>query len=337
MRRFISILLLILALAALAILIASAWATLALWYRLPVPDWGKGLAATLFALAGLATIVGLFRGPRLRSLTVFGVLFGAVLIWWGTIKPVADADWAPDVARQVTGTVNGDLLTLTNVRAFAWRNRTDSTEVWSTRSYDMSTLKSLDLFLSYWGNPNMAHVMMSFGFEGGDYLAWSVEVRRTRNGVFSPIADLFKSNPLVIIAAEERDVIGVRSNFRGEDVQLYRLRAKPALARELLVEYVLDANELAVTPAFYNSLTSNCATTVFKLVRAVGDKLPMDWRLVVDGYLPGYLYDQGSIDIRLPLDELIARSHIDAHAKKAGLTAEYSRLIRVGVPSPHEQ
>ena len=46
----------------------------------------------------------------------------------------------------------------------------------------------------------MAHVIMSFGFDGGDYLAWSIEVRRRKGGEFSPMADLFKSNPLVIIA-----------------------------------------------------------------------------------------------------------------------------------------
>ena len=157
-------------------------------------------------------------------------------------------------------------------------------------------------------------------------------------GEFSPVADLFKSNPLVIIAADERDVVGVRSNIRGEDVQLYRLRTPPEAARKLLLEYVDDANALSTTPEFYNSITTNCTTTIVKMMRAVGGELPLDWRLIVNGYLPEYAYEKGALDTRLPLPDLKALSHIDRRALAAGLSSpDYSRLIRVDVPSPRSQ
>jgi hypothetical protein len=319
-----------------AIAVATVWAGLALWYRVPALELARGLAGGLFVLLGLATIIALF-GSRLRALVVFAVAFGAVLVWWSTIKPLDHADWAPDVSRQVTGTRNNDLLTLTNVRDFEWRSDTDFTERWTTRTYDLTKLQTLDLFMSYWAGPEMAHVIMSFGFEGGDYLAWSIEVRRRNGGEFSPIADLFKSNPLVIIAADEHDVVGVRSNIRGEDVQLYRLRTPPDAARTLLLEYVLDANALSTTPEFYNSITTNCTTTIVKMIRAVGDMIPLDWRLVVNGYLPDYAYEMGALDTRLPLSDLRALAHIDKRALEAGLSVEFSQRIRVGVPSPREQ
>ena len=221
--------------------VATAWAGFALWFRLPVPTWGRNLACALFVALGLATIAALFGSMRLRALTVFLVAFIALVGWWSTIKPPAHADWAADVARQATGVLDGDLLTVKNVRNFDWRSDTDFTEAWTTRSYDLTELRSLDLFMSYWAGPEMAHAIMSFGFADGDYLAWSIEVRRRDGGEFSPLADLFKSNPLVIVAADERDVVGVRTNIRGEDVQLYRLKTPPDAARKLLLEYVADA------------------------------------------------------------------------------------------------
>ncbi|MDI7864430.1 DUF4105 domain-containing protein [Rhizobiaceae bacterium n13] len=319
---------------ALLLALASAWGALALWFRLPAPEFARGLAACLFGLFGLWVIFASFTRMRLRAYVAFLVSFTAVLVWWNTIKPPAEGEWAPDVARQVTGTLDGDQLTLTNVRDFEWRSNADFTERWQTRTYDLDSLRTADLFMSYWGSPNMAHVILSFGFDGGQYLAWSVEVRRQVGGAFSPVADLFKSSPLVIVAADERDVVGVRSNVRGEDVQLYRLKASPEVAKALLLEYMIDANELAKAPQFYNSITTNCTTTVVKMMRAVGDIVPFDWRLIVNGYLPEYAYDRGALDTRLPLAELKALAHIDERAKSAGLM-DFSRVIRTGVPSPN--
>lgn len=317
-----------------AIALTTAWAAMALWYRLPVPEISRGLAAGLFALLGIAAAIALFTPWRLHALALFVLGFAAVLIWWNTIVPSNHAEFAPDVSRQVTGVRDGDMLTLTDVRDFDWRSNTDFTERWTTRSYDLSKLKTLDLFMSYWAGPEMAHVIMSFGFEGGDQLAWSVEVRRQNGGQFSPIADLFKANPLVIVAADERDVVGVRSNVRGEDVQLYRLNVSPTAARALLLGYVADANALAATPRFYNSITTNCTTVIFKMMRAVGDVSPFDWRLIVNGYLPEYAYDRGALDTRLSVQELRSRAHIAQRALAVGLGADFSRLIREGVPQP---
>ena len=165
-----------------------------------------------------------------------------------------------------------------------------------------------------------------------DYLAFSIEVRLRKGGAFSPIADLFKSNPLVIIAADERDVIRVRTNVRHEDVQLYRLRTSPEKVRPLLLEYVTDANSLADEPRFYNSITTNCTTTIVKMMRVAGDSMPFDWRFIVNGYLPDYAYSRDALDTRMPLSELKALAHIDKRAVAAGDFPNFSQLIRVGEP-----
>jgi hypothetical protein len=310
----------------------TAWSALALWFRFPADDWARGLVAGLFVLLGCATVIALFTRRRWPAIAIFAFVFGALSLWWSTITPPSDGDWAPDVARQTTGTISGDVLTLSDVRNFDWRSDTDFTERWGPHAYDMSKLKTLDLFLAYWAGPQMAHVIMSFGFENGDYLAWSVEVRREKDGQFSPVADAFRNHTLVYIASEERDVVRLRTNIRNEDVRLYRLNTPPDMARLLLLEYVAESNEIAERPRFYNSITANCATAVFKLVRAAGSTLPFDWRLVVNGFLPGYLYDQRAVDTAIPLDELIERAKISGKARAAGDSPDFSQLIRVGVP-----
>ncbi|NRB19226.1 MAG: DUF4105 domain-containing protein [Rhodobacteraceae bacterium] len=312
----------------------TVWATLALWYRLP---FGLPLRLVMsggFALLGLAVSAALFTPRRLRALATFCLALASVTFWWSTLTPPADANWAPDVARQVTGQINGDTLTLTDLRNFDWSTATQATDHWQTRSYDLSQLQGVDLFMSYWAGPDIAHMIVSFTFANAAPIAWSVEVRRQVGGGFSPLADLFKSNPLVIIAADERDVIGARSNIRGEDVQLYRINTTPAKARALLLHYVEAANALATRPQWYNSLTTNCTTVVMSMIRTLIGEVPLDWRLLANGHLPDYAYDRGVLASQLPLAELRAQSHIAGRATDFGLNPGFSAAIRSGVPSP---
>ncbi len=55
------------------------------------------------------------------------------------------------------------------------------------------------------------------------------------------------------------------------------------------------------------------------------------------GYLPGYLYDRGAVVTTIPLSELMALAQIRERAKAADQSPNFSRLIRVGVPSPVAQ
>lgn len=325
---------LVLAILILGLILLTSWACGALWFRLPFATPIRAIAAALFGLLGLAVMFAL-RSPRhLRALATYCLALATVLFWWSTLTPPSQANWAPDVSRQVTGQIDGDILTLTDVRNFDWQTPTTATPNWETRSYDLTQLQGVDLFMSYWSGPQMAHMIVSFDFANAAPIAWSVEVRRQVGGGFSPIADLFKTNTLSIIAADERDVVGTRSNIRGEDVQLYRINTTPDKARALLLQYVEASNTLAARPQWYNSLTTNCTTVVMAMIRTIVDEVPLDWRVLANGYLPDYAYDRGVLADHLPLGELRRLSHIRETALADDLSAYFSLAIRTGVPAP---
>lgn len=313
---------------------ATLWGTLALWFKLPGPDIVVGFLVICFGLLGLGTLIAIFRPVRWRWLAIFAVALIAINGWWNTLVPPTDANWSPEVARQATGTIDGNILTLTNVRAFDWRTADDFDEKWETRSYDISQIETIDMFMSYWGGPSMAHFMLSFGFANGDYLTFSNEVRRQIGGSFSPIGDFFKANPIVIIAAEEQDVVGLRTNIRQERVQMFRLRARPEKHRELIEAYVAAANIIAQEPLWFNSVFTNCSRSAILLARYVGINLPLDYRIIVNGYFPDLLYEQGSLNTEVSLKDHYTLGAIDDRAIATGLNEGYSKAIREGVPVP---
>ncbi|MGI1661733.1 DUF4105 domain-containing protein [Palleronia sp. KMU-117] len=319
---------------ALAVGYLTAWGAMALWFKLPGPDAIQWLVAAAFGALGLGTVVGIFTMARLRWLSVFALTAIVLLVWWNSLAPPSEGQWSPELARQVTGTIEGDVLTLENVRAFEWRSEEDFTEVWATRSYDISQIESVDLFMSYWGGRNMAHLMLSFGFANGDYLAWSIEVRRRSDDSFSPVADFFKAHPIAIVAAEERDVVGLRSNIQKASVRMFRLRVPPEGSRDLIEAYVAGANRLVEEPHWFNSVFTNCSRTAILLARYAGATLPADWRIIVNGYFPDYLYDQGALATDVSIEELYRLGDISERARSEGLTENYSQAIRDGVPTP---
>ena len=323
-----------LTLLAIAILLIGAWCSLAVWFRgignEPVRD---ALAGATFVLAVLT--VGCFATPwRWRAFASYAAVVAVILVWWWTIYPSNDRNWAPDVARSVTAMIDGDRLVVSNVRDFNWHSDTDFDQRWEQRTYNLSQVTNADLIMSYWGNEAIGHTMVSFGFADGSWLVFSIEIRKERGEIYSTIAGFFKQYDLEMIAADERDVVRVRSNVRGEDVRVYRLRILPASAQVLLREYIQEANQLARTPRFYNTLTANCTTLVFEMARVVHPGLPLDYRVLLSGYLPNYLYDLGATNTSMPFEKLRDLSRIHASALLADTDPDFSSRVREGVPKP---
>jgi Domain of unknown function (DUF4105) len=323
------------ALALLAILIASVlaiWGCFALWYQVPGGRALKSLGVAVWLAFSLAILWALWHGRYALGICEFAVAFGALLLWWQQLMPSNDRIWADDVAEMTTGTVDADRVTLHNVRNFDWRSATDYTQRWETRQYDLDRLDSVDMILSYWSGRAIAHVLISFGFNDGEHVVFSVEIRPQKSEGFSEIGGFFKEFELSIIAADERDVVRVRTNVRGEDDYLYRIRVPASTMRSLFLAYIEQANDLVRTPRFYNTLTVNCTTLVYHMVKHIVGYLPFDYRLLFSGYLPGYVYGVGGLDTRYTLKQLRAFGRITERAKHSDRSETFSADIRRGVP-----
>ena len=317
-----------------AVLGSAVWAAFALWFQLPLPEVPRIGAIVLFEILAVLTAAGLFWRRARHGWIAYALAFAALLLWWGTILPSNDRDFAPDIAHGVTGVLRGNILTLENVRNFGWRSPTDFSENWEERRYDLSELQSADFYLVYFMGPLIAHSMVSFGFKDGRHLMFSIEIRKERGEAFSAIAGFFKRYELVFLAGDERDYLFLRK-ARGEDVRLYRIKLSPEAARALLLQYVREANDLAAHPKFYNTLTGNCTTVIFSMVRALSPTFPLDWRILLNGFLPSFFYDHGFVDTLMPLDELIRRSSVSDRIKMGLSEVEFGQRLREGLPNPN--
>jgi hypothetical protein len=266
-------------------------------------------------------------------------VWGALVGWWSTITPSNARQWQPAVAVLPAATVDGDRVTLHDIRNFAYRTATEFTPRYYDKTFDLRRLASVDLMSSYWAGEAMAHLFASFGCGGQDYVAISAETRKERTEDYSTLKGFFKPYELFYVVADERDVMRLRTTYRQppEDVYLYRMRVPPAQVRRLFLDYVRDINRLVEHPAFSHTLTTNCTTTILFHARASGGIVRYNWQILFSGYAPAYAYALGRLDTRLPFAELKRLSHINARAHTAGDGADFSQQIRAGLPRPPSQ
>jgi hypothetical protein len=320
---------------ALVVLVAGVWGTLALHYSDLSPGWLRAALAVANGLLALLTIGSMVTGRRRRPLLVlFAAAFASLLLYWQTITPSNDRDWAPEVARLPSATIDGDLVTLHDIRNFDYRTETDFTAGYYDRAFDLRRLDAVDLVTSYWMGPKIAHVFLSFGF-GDDHVAVSIEARKERNEGYSSVQGFFKRYELIYVVGDERDLIRVRTNYRQdppEDVYLYRVRGPVESQRRVFLDYVRTINAMRAEPRFYDTLTTNCTTTILLHTRVNPGHLPLSWKVLLSGYAAQYAYEQGRLDTSLPFEELQRRSRINDAARAADQAPDFSRRIREGLP-----
>ncbi len=319
------------------------WSILAVAFAPVQAAWVSGTLATVVAALALAAVV--FLRPWRKAVLALVAIFVAVLVSWLAIPPRNDRDWYPDVAVLPHATIDGSRIILHNIRNCDYRTETDYTVRHYNRTVDLERLRTVDLFLCYWGSRAIAHTIMSFGFESLDparktgFIAISIETRKRKGQEYSALRGFFKQYEITYIVGDERDLVRLRTNFRGEDVYLYRFRVEPDVVRKVFLSYVRELNRLSEEPEWYNALTHNCTTSIRGHTHPYAARSGWDWRILLNGYVDELAYETGSLDTSLPFEELRKRSYISSKARESGKeagNADFSSRIRKDLLDPRK-
>ena len=318
----------------LLVIALGGWSILVLVFSPALPEaWRMPLAVVV----GGFLIVSFFRWRyrrwlRIATLAIFAFVGGL----WASIHPSNDRVWTPDVAQAPWGEIHGDEIIVHNVRNFNYRTDEDFDVRYEDRTVRLSELSEVDIIVSYWAGKAIAHIMVSFGFEDGRYLAVSIETRKEKGESYSAVNGFLRNYELAYVVADERDVVALRTKYRQPNEQVYVLRTQIALenGRKLFLDYIHSMNKLREHPQFYNTLTTNCTTQVLRHVWAFGSDARYNWQILMSGYVPEYLYANDTLMPGLSLEEIMSRSLVNASANAVPLDDRFSKRIRESVPRP---
>jgi len=316
------------------LLFVGGWGVLAIHFAGPANDLLRNGLAGTFAILTVGAFIGLFLSRwRWRVIPLHAFFFLAVLGWWQGIEPSNDRPWQPDVAKLAYADIQGDLVTVHNIRNLDYQSEAEYRVAYYDKTFDLTKLVGVDLISVYWMGPEVAHVFLSFDFGNNDHLAISIETRKEEGENYSTTKGFFRQYELYYVVADERDVIGLRTNYRKnppEDVYVYRTKGSLEGGRRMFLAYINRMNELKEKPEFYNTLTTNCTTSIWMSSRVNQEHVPFSWKILASGFIPEYLYEQGRLKTGgLAFPELQKHSLINAKAQAADKAADFSQQIRL--------
>ncbi len=269
-----------------------------------------------------------FRGLILATVAFILAYFILVVL----VRPSNKRDWSADAEKTATAVFSGDSVQIDNVRNARYRSTTDFDVYWETRAYDLRKIESVWFVVepfSDWRGP--AHTFLSFGFSNGEYIAVSVEIRKEKNESFSPLAGLFRQYELIYVIGDERDLIGLRANYRNDEVYLYEINATPDKRLELFISILQRANEVAKKPEFYNTLSNTCTSNIVDHIDTIAPgRVPFSIKTYLPAYSDELAFDLGLINTSLARNEFRAAHKINALAKQHADSAKFSEAIRKG-------
>lgn len=316
------------------VLVLFLWSIGALYYWFSVPH----PARIVLALAYVIGAAYLFRRiPRRRHW--FTMVAGSIIIVYLltlTQRPSNDRDWIAEQAHAPVIAISDDAVSIKNYRDNLHRSETDFDVRYRDVSFQLSEIKAVWFIVQKFSAlEGLAHTFISFELDRDiepGYFSVSVEVRREKGEVYSPLRGLYRMYEVIYVIGDERDIIGKRTVMRPNDrVWMYRVNAAPNESQQLFVDIAQQANKLQTSPEFYHTILQNCTNEIVTHTYELTPE-PINWldpRIVLPGFSGRFAHSQGLVGKPgQSFQQLQQQSQIDTIAQEVGLTPEFSDAIR---------
>ena len=209
-----------------------------------------------------------------------------------------EIEWDTGMEQAPLLTFDGDRLTIENFRNFRYDCNGGFEPRYETRTIDMRSIETVDfIVVPFQEREDLAHTMVSFGCTNGEYLVVSVEARRRKDQTYGIWKGMFGAYQLMYLIADERDVIGLRSECRGDDVYLYRSKSSVEHVNQFFRCMMQRADKLSKSPERYNTIFNNCLTNLRYHVNGIWPGLvPLSWRLLFSAHSDYLAYKVGLLE-----------------------------------------
>lgn len=261
---------------------------------------------------------------------IAAILISIGIIYLFSIRPSNDRNWSPDQKTLSYADIDGDTVTVHNIRNFRYRTTADYDPAYYDKTFDLKKLQTVWYVVEpFSGYKGAAHTFLSFGFEGDEYVAISVEIRKEVGESFGAVKGLFRQYELMYVIADERDAVKLRSNYRKDRVFLYPVKTTPEKMRVIFLDMLERANKLKENPEFYNTLFSTCTTNIVSHVNKITPgRVPFRFDILMPANSDRLARELGLIDTDLPLEAARKKFEINARAMKYADSPDFSKKIR---------
>ncbi len=264
-------------------------------------------------------------------LWIIGILIVGYFIFSLIVRPSITRDWTLDQQVLARAEFDGSKVAISNIRNIKYRTTDDYDVRYYDKTFDLDKLETVWFVVEPFSGHGFgaAHTLLSFGFEGGEYVSISVEIRKEKGESFGVFKGIARQYEVVYVVADEQDVIKLRSNYRNDKVFLYPAKTTKENMRKLFVSMLTRANKLAVEPEFYNTITNTCTTNIVSHVNEiVKGRIPLSYKVLMPAYSDELAQTIGLIDGSIPLDELRSKYLINDRALKYTDDPKWSQRIR---------
>jgi hypothetical protein len=234
------------------------------------------------ALSGVLTLatVYLARDPSLTR------------NWDEDVRILSGVEVLPDGTRK-----------LSDVRRWAYARDTVLSKAYAAVDYRPWDVEGLWLYEQELGlGGRIAHTFLVFEFpESYGAMRWlglSVETRREVGEAYSLIGGVLRDFEVTHIWATEEDLVRRRVEFLDYPLTRYRVSVPVEYVQRIFEQMVDETAALAVAPRWYNTLVTNCTSSLIRYVNeAEPGAIPRHYSSVLTGRADTHLGSLGYLEI----------------------------------------